>query len=223
MQHHTPHLEPQQSQRDAGNTTHHLGACQLPIMPEKHRQSLSDAARRMQGATHHLIYKEYCLYPKFGHKIPLIINTSRITDAACQLPIMPEKHRQSKADAARGMHTTSVLPTSCSIHLGAIEKQSQSKADGMQHTSGASTEPDGCSLPTIMQHTSGASTPPDNHRQIWSLPTAHHHARRMQHTSGSHHRYAPTLFTSSSNSLISSSTSDKSDFASVSSIIFLSR
>jgi hypothetical protein len=78
MQHHTPHLEPQQSQRDAGSLNYHR---------------------------------------------------------ACQLPIMPEKHRQSKADAARGMHTTSVLPTSCSIHLGAIEKQSQSKTDGMQHTS----------------------------------------------------------------------------------------
>ena len=69
--------------------------------------------------------------------------------------------------------------------------------------------------------TSGAcqlSIMPEKHRQ--SLSDA---ARRMQHTSGSHHRYAPTLFTSSSNSLISSSTSDKLHFDSVSSIIFLSR
>ena len=115
-------------------------------MPEKHRQSLSDAARRMQGATHHLIYKEYCLYPKFGHKIPLIINTSRITDAgntthhlgACptscstthhlepqlssslQLSIMPEKHRQSKADGMQGTthHHATLQPSGNIHHLG---------------------------------------------------------------------------------------------------------
>ena len=87
MQHHTPHLDPQQSQTDAGSLNYHR---------------------------------------------------------ACQLPIMPEEHRQSKADATRGMHTTSVLPTSCSIHLVHLFRLFQ-----MQGV-----------------------TPPDDHRQIWSQTDA---------------------------------------------------
>ena len=96
MQHHTPHLEPQQSQTDAGSLNYHR---------------------------------------------------------ACQLPIMPEKHRQSKADAARGMHTTSVLPTSCSIHLAACPPSCSIhlvhlfrlfQMQGATHHLEPATEPDGC-------------------------------------------------------------------------------
>ena len=89
---------------------------------------------------------------------------------------MPDDHRQSKADAARGMQ-------GATPHL---ERQT------------IENNPLGCfglfaiwSVPTIMQQLSGASTPPGDHRQIWSLPTTHHHARRMQHTSGSHRATEP--------------------------------
>ena len=49
MQHTSGSL--QQSQTDAGSLNYHR-ACQLPIMPEKHRQSKADAARRMQPANY---------------------------------------------------------------------------------------------------------------------------------------------------------------------------
>ena len=113
--HHARETPPEQSgcsQSDAGSNTpscnlatigslpcKHLGASTI-IEPANYPSCQTDAARakRMQEATHHLIYNEYCLYPKFGHKIPLIINTSRIRDATNHLEpqlssSLPTAHR----------------------------------------------------------------------------------------------------------------------------------
>ena len=162
------------SQRDAGSLNYHR-ACQLSIMPEKHRRSLSDAARRMQGATHHLIYKEYCLYPKFGHKIPLIINTSRITDAGNTTPSGNIHH----------YFTIKIMDAGCNT----------------ARRSPPDLEPEGCrepqlssSLPTI-HHT--RETEPEQSgwdaAYIWSLNTSSgktHHLGRYLSTSSSNNTFA---------------------------------
>ena len=113
---------------------------------------------------HHLIYKEYCLYPKFGHKIPLIINTSRITDATPH-------------------HIWSLQ-----------QSQSKSGWDAAPHTpSGASTIIEPANYPSCQRNTARAYLmQPEGCREHHTPSGNTHHFGRYLSTSSSNSTFAPS-------------------------------